>query len=124
MPLIDTNRVTGLVLLFSHPLPYIRRRVLQAHAVRFTACQELYGAAICLPDLPQVHHDRRSRFLQFDETCQFLDMLGLETTAENKDRGFWPHQSLNLQGHSLSSWALFCCWWRGLLSESGALAEK
>src|SRR5258708_17363708 len=54
MPLIDTNRVTDSALLFSHPLPYVRRTVLQAHAARFTAREELYGAAICLPDLPQV----------------------------------------------------------------------
>src|SRR5260370_10025174 len=102
MPLLATHRVTVSALLVSNPLPYVRRTVLQAHAARFTAREELYGAAICLPDLPQVHHDCWSRVLQFNETSQFLDMLGLESTAENKDRGFWPHQSLNLHGQGLS----------------------
>src|SRR5882762_1735334 len=95
-------------LFFPHPLPDIGRTVFQPHTTSFATCQELNCPTICQSNVSQVQDDGWRILLEFEESLQFLDMRGLESTAKEENRESLPRRSVNLQGHGVRCSAFLC----------------
>src|SRR6267378_4047272 len=74
---------------------------------RATPLQELNCPTICQSNVSQVQDDGWRILLEFEESLQFLDMRGLESTAKEENRESLPRRSVNLQGHGVRCSA-FC----------------
>src|SRR4029077_8479550 len=82
-----------------NPLPDIRRTIYQSHSARFALRQELHGVAVRQPDFPHIQNNVRRIFILLEQTLQLLDVLGLQSTAQDEYPGSFSLCSLNLQGH-------------------------
>src|SRR5882762_6415801 len=97
------ERGSCLTLFFSHPLPDIGRTVFQPHPTSFATCQELNCPTICQSNVSQVQDDGWRILMEIEESLQFLDMRGLETTAQEENRKLFPRSTVNPPRHGGTS---------------------
>jgi hypothetical protein len=78
-------RATVVITFFLNPFTDIGRAILELHAIRFAASQELHSFSIYEGYVVQIQNHPVLYVFQIEQSSQLFDIFQLDPTAQNKN---------------------------------------